>query len=198
MSRDFLLVVITAPRDIPGEVEYLGGLLEAGLQRLHLRKPGGSVESLLARLAPRWGSKLVVHGNKGAASGNGVRLHGAMAGAASRSVHSWEEFMALPQGLEYALISPVFDSISKAGYPANRDLLQMPWGPMPCRPVGLGGVSGENIRLMTGRGWTGAAVLGWLWKDPGKAVSRFVQLKHIIDEETENSGPAESIGGSGV
>ena len=42
-----MLVVITAPGAIPGEVELLEGLLEAGLERLHLRKPGGSVEGLV-------------------------------------------------------------------------------------------------------------------------------------------------------
>lgn len=163
---DFLLVVITSPVDIPGELEVLEGLLEAGLQRLHLRKPGGSVENLLARLASRWGSKVVVHGSRE---------------AASRSVHSWEELMALPPGLDYAFISPLFDSISKPGYPANGDLLTMPPGPYPCRPVGLGGVSADTVGVMREHGWRGAAVLGWIWEEPRKAVQRYEQLKMIID-----------------
>ena len=59
MGEDgFLLAVITSPGDIPGEVGYLEGMLEAGLEKLHLRKPGGTVEGLLERLAPRWASKI--------------------------------------------------------------------------------------------------------------------------------------------
>ena len=168
------MVVFTAPEEIPGEAELLEGLLEAGLEKLHLRKPGGSVAGLVERLAPRWSSRLVVHG------------------MTSRSVHSWEEFMRLPAGLDYAFISPVFNSISKPGYMANGDLLRMPAGPYPCRPVGLGGVRAENIGQMLGCGWTGAALLGWIWEVPGEAVSRFVQIKTITD------GQAKGIGGGGI
>ena len=174
MGGDFLLVVITSPQDIPGEVELLEELLEAGLERLHLRKPGRSVEGLQARLVSRWGERVVVHGTN------------------SVSVHSWEELGRLPPGLEYAFISPVFDSISKPGYRANSALLAIPRGPFACRPVGLGGINAENIGIMIERGWTGAAVLGWIWEEPGNAVRRFGQLKKIID------GQAKRVGNSGV
>jgi hypothetical protein len=171
---EFLLIGFTSPRDVPGEVELLEGLLEAGLERLHLRKPGRSVEELMARLTPRWGTRVVLHGTN------------------SKSVHSWEEFRRLPAGLEYAFISPVFDSISKPGYRANGELLEIPSWPLPCRPVGLGGVSADTIGLMTRRGWTGAALLGWLWEKPREAVSRFEQIKKIID------GQAKGAGDSGI
>lgn len=174
MGGQFLLIVITSPQDVPGEMEILERLLEAGLDRLHIRKPGRPVEGLLARLAPRWGERVVAHGVN------------------SKSVHSWEEFKQLPAGLEYAFISPVFDSISKRGYRANAELLGIPQGPLPCRPIGLGGVSADTIGLMIARGWTGAAVLGWIWEHPGEAVRRFEQLKMICD------GQAKGIGGGGV
>ena len=194
----FLLAVITSPVAIFGEEQIMEGMLEAGVERLHLRRPGGSVEGLLERLAPRWASKLVVHGNAELAVRYGVpQFHGAVKNrgnglVASTSVHSWEEFMRLPRGLEYAFISPVFDSISKPGYVATSDLLTIPAGALPCRPVGLGGISASTIELMIRRGWTGAAVLGWIWEDPNHAVSRFEQLKKIID------GQAKGIGGGGV
>jgi thiamine monophosphate synthase len=209
-GEDFLLAVITWPGDVPGEAGYLEGMLEAGLEKLHLRKPGGTVEWLLERLAPRWAPKLVVHGSVGLASrygvpqvhgaveragdGNGGRSGGGDAGrpAVSTSVHSWEELKRLPAGLAYAFISPVFDSISKPGYKAAADLLTMPSGPLPCRPVGMGGVSADTIGLMMSRGWTGAALLGWIWEEPREAVNRFVQIKKIVD------GQAKSVGGSGI
>jgi len=180
--------------------------LEAGVDKLHLRKPGGSVGvepggavgGLLERLAPRWAGRLVVHGGDVALAGRyGVgQVHGAvgMAGGlvVSTSVHTWEELMGLPVWVAYAFISPVFDSISKPGYRANAELLTMAPGPYPCRPVGLGGVTADNIGLMIERGWMGAAVLGWIWEAPRKAVSRFERLKKIID------GQAKGIGGSGI
>ncbi len=83
----FLLAVITSPGDIPGELEYLEGLLEAGVEKLHLRKPGGTVEGLLERLALRWASRLVVHGRVELALRYGVpQVHGSVekAGPAER------------------------------------------------------------------------------------------------------------------
>lgn len=188
-GNGFLLAVVTLPVELPGEPEYLEGLLEAGVERLHLRKPGKVVEELLVQLAPRWRSKLVVHGDARLAAKYGVeRVHR----VSSTSVHSWDEFRVLPEGLEYAFISPVFDSISKPGYRAAADLLEIPSGRLPCRPVGLGGVSADTIGLMITRGWTGAALLGWIWEKPREAVSRFEQLKEIVH------GQANGVNGSGV
>jgi thiamine monophosphate synthase len=110
----------------------------------------------------------------------------------STSVHSWEELAALPEGLAYSFISPLFDSISKQGYLANTELLAIPGGALPCPPVGLGGVSAGNVGELLRRGWSGAAVLGWIWEEPGKAVERFEQLKKVVDGETKG------IGGSGI
>jgi thiamine monophosphate synthase len=147
------------------------------------------VEELLVQLAPRWRSKLVVHGDAKLAARHGVeRVHR----VSSTSVHSWDEFRVLPEGLEYAFISPVFDSISKPGYRATADLLEIPSGRLPCRPVGLGGISADTIGLMMTRGWTGAALLGWIWEKPREAVSRFEQIKKIVH------GQANGVNGSGI
>jgi thiamine-phosphate pyrophosphorylase len=197
-NNDFLIAVLTLPGGFAGEVECLCALLEAGVERLHLRKPELSLtemEGLVARLAPRWASRLVIHYQPQLALRYGIpQVHGpATIGAGtglkvSTSVHDWEEFAALPAGLEYSFISPLFDSLSKKGYLANPELLAMPSGVLPCRPVGLGGVGGETIGEMVRRGWTGAAVLGWIWELPGKAVERFEQLKKAIDGATEGVG----------
>jgi thiamine-phosphate pyrophosphorylase len=100
--------------------------------------------------------------------------------ALSTSAHGWEEFSKLPAGLAYAFISPLFDSISKRGYGANAGLLKRPDRELPCLPVGLGGVSGETIGLMLEHGWKGAAVLGWIWEEPAKAVKRLEELQKSI------------------
>lgn len=202
--ENFLLTVLTLPGMFAGEADHLEGLLEAGLSRLHLRKPAaepGELEGLLRRLAPRWSERLVLHGGRELALRYGVpNVHGSVeyrdgrgrSGGGpfvggeglviSTSVHSWEEFGLLPEGLAYAFISPLFDSISKAGYMANKGLLTRPQsGVMPCEPIGLGGVNAETLGEMVRCGWRGAAVLGWIWEQPGLAVRRFEQLKKIID-----------------
>jgi len=197
-NSDFLIAVLTLPGGFDGEAEFLQALLEAGVERLHLRKPEmplDELEGLVARLAPRWASKLVLHYQPDLALRYGIpQVHGPVRIGegtglkVSTSVHRWGEFVTLPQGLEYAFISPLFDSLSKKGYLANPELLAIPTGGLPCRPVGLGGVGAETIGEMVRRGWTGAAVLGWIWEEPGKAVERFGQLKKAIDGATEGVG----------
>jgi len=189
MDNNFLIAVLTLPGSFAGEVECLEDLLEAGVERLHLRKPGmglRELEQLVERLAPRWASRLVLHYQPQLALRYGIpQLHGPIKMGEgtglrlSTSVHSWDEFAALPDGLEYAFISPLFDSISKRGYMANAALMAIP-EKLPCRPVGLGGVSAGTIGEMVRRGWTGAAVLGWIWEEPGKTVERFLQLKRVM------------------
>ena len=204
--KGFLLAVITRPGSFPGEADYLEGLLEAGLTKLHLRKPGAGEKektALLERLAVRWAGQLVwhgdrevalsygipqVHGSVGLADGKGKSGGGMPVGsggrlAVSTSVHSWEEMKVLPAGLTYAFISPLFDSISKPGYGANTALLEPPGGDFPCLPVGLGGIGADTIGEMMRRGWKGAAVLGWIWEEPREAVRRYERLKKITDEQ---------------
>jgi thiamine monophosphate synthase len=204
MTASFTLAVLTLPGMFAGEADQLEGLLEAGLSRLHLRKPAaeeGELEGLVQRLAPRWSERLVLHGGRELALRYGIpSVHGSVGYRDGRgrsgggpfvggeglvistSVHNWEEFGLLPDGLAYAFISPLFDSISKAGYMANKGLLTRPQsGAMPCEPIGLGGVNAETLGEMVRSGWRGAAVLGWIWEEPGLSVRRFEQLKKIIN-----------------
>jgi thiamine-phosphate pyrophosphorylase len=191
-DKAFLLAVLTQPEIFEGEEHRLEELLEAGVMKLHLRKPGAApeeLEGLVERLASRWADRLVLHGNqrRELAGRYGVgQVHGGVRTGerlvASTSVHSWEELRSLPPGLAYAFISPVFDSISKHGYEANRTLLEQPKEAMPCMPMALGGVGAETLGELLRRGWKGAAVLGWIWEKRGEEVRRFEQLKNIIDE----------------
>ncbi|HEY4109314.1 thiamine phosphate synthase [Puia sp.] len=200
--NNFLIAVLTLPGSFDGEADCLEELLAAGVEHLHLRKPEmgkPELERLVARLAPRWKSRLVLHYEPELAVRFGIpQIHGPVRMAVgtnlrvSTSVHGWEEFAALPDGLAYAFISPLFDSISKKGYLANAELLSVPDAKLPCRPVGLGGVSAETIGEMVRYGWTGAAVLGWIWEEPARAVERFEQLKKAVD------GATQGIGGGGL
>jgi thiamine-phosphate pyrophosphorylase len=203
-DQDILIAVLTLPVVFDGEVELLEGLLEAGLQKLHIRKPGSTpveMENLLERLSSQWVSRLVLHGSRELALRYGIsQVHGAVdlrdgsgrsgggpfvggggGVAVSTSVHSWAELAALPEGLAYAFISPLFDSISKPGYGAIEGLLLQPGERLPCLPVGLGGIGPDTIGAMLKHGWKGAAVLGWIWERPAEAVSRYEQLKKITN-----------------
>jgi len=226
ISNEFLLAVITTPECWPGEAEVLEALLEAGVQKLHIRKPGGGEERelLLQRLAPRWASQLVLHGRQDIIQlakryevpqvhahwarpwEEGVGKIGEDVALARRhgdgirlsaSLHSWEEVRTVTPGrLEYVFLSPLFDSISKPGYRGGEGLLQPPAGDSPCGLIGLGGIDARTIGQVMDHGWDGAAVLGAIWEKRERAVERFEALKETINEHRRQT--PEGPGGSRI
>ena len=209
MINDFLLAVITLPECWAGEAEVLEGLLEAGLERLHIRKPGGGEqrELLLQQLAPRWASRLVLHGRQDivplAQQYDIPQVHGhwerpwekGEGVALSASLHSWDEVREVTPGrLAYVFLSPLFDSISKPGYRAGEGLLVRPPGVRPCGLIGLGGIDEHTIGEVMNHGWDGAAVLGAVWEKRERAIERFKVLKAAINEHRRQTprGPGSS------
>jgi len=194
MKKDFLIAVITSPESWEGEADCLEELLQAGVEKLHIRRQGDAKEALLRRLAPDWRSRLVLHGGKEAiemAMHYGVpQVHGhwrapwetTTSVALSASLHSWDEVREItPGALEYVFLSPLFDSISKPGYMAGAGLLKRPEGVTPCKLIGLGGIDQHTIGQVMDHGWDGAAVLGYIWDKPEMAVERFKTLKTIVE-----------------
>ena len=185
-------IVITAPRPMPGEVETVNRLFEAGLHVLHLRKPGWGreeVERFTRGVEPRFRERVVVHGHRELAREYGLRgvhlplkevmEHGVEDNLqVSVSCHSMEEVRALPRGVAYAFLSPVFDSVSKPGYRGafEEEELRAFLRETPVPVVALGGVTAENAARCRWMGFDGVAVLGYIWEHPGEAVERFRQL----------------------
>jgi thiamine-phosphate pyrophosphorylase len=189
MRKDFLIAVITSPASWDGEADCLEELLQAGVEKLHIRKWGEEREKLLKRLAPNWSGRLVLHGGQEMALAYGVpQIHGHWSDkptsvGLSASTHSWDEVGQITPGrLEYVFLSPLFDSISKPGYMAGAGLLKRPEGVKPCKLIGLGGIDQHTIGQVMDHGWDGAAVLGYLWEKPEMAAQRFKTLKAIVEE----------------
>jgi thiamine-phosphate pyrophosphorylase len=193
VPRSFDLMVITKPDFFLWESDYLKAWLEAGLQKLHLRKPKDNprkMARLLRRLSPKWHSRLVLHGDTSLAPEYGIpQVHYSYAACKkmrelriiprenlpfSTSLHYWEEMDHVH--------SPLFEGVSKKRYTPNQRLLRRPEKALACRAIGLGGISAENINQVMANGWDGAAMLGWIWEEPKKAVERFSQLQQVIKE----------------
>lgn len=86
----------------------------------------------------------------------------------STSTHSWVEFNTLDNRYHAAFISPVFSSISKAGYQKNEQLYQIDKRTnFSTALIALGGISKENIHSLKS-GFDDAALCGaiWLAEDP--------------------------------
>lgn len=96
----------------------------------------------------------------------------------STSLHSLQEVLADWQNLNYAFLSPIFDSISKEGYTAAgfdqqelADTLQQAQMPV----YALGGVSIDKVPLVRRMGFQGIGLLGAVWgsADPVAALQDF-------------------------
>ena len=188
----FRFVLISAPAALPDEPRLLATLLGAGTEALHLRKPGwpaAQVERLILSLPEAFHARLVLHGHPGLV--RRYRLGGLHLTAAARaamvrrpmllpgqtlstSFHSLAEISQHRRRYDYVFLSPIFDSISKAGYASGFNLatVQAPLHRLAARPgyrpqvLALGGVSAGNIGLLAPAGFAGAAVLGIIWQSP--------------------------------
>lgn len=187
-DRKFKLLVVTPEGRYPKEAVWINRLFEAGLECLHLRKPGRDYRQLLAyvrQIDEAFYPRIMLHHEErlleeGAFRGVHYRpaalpLH-KPAYTVSCGIHSWQELRQLEERFSYSLLSPFFDSISKRGYAANPSLQAIPAGVNPEKVIALGGVGSSNISQLYQMGLGGAAVLGSIWQSPSP-LEAFNQLK---------------------
>jgi thiamine-phosphate pyrophosphorylase len=169
-----MVVVISAPQQQPQETRYLSALLDAGVERLHIRKPGASkaqVADVIDSIHKSYHRRLVVHGHQELLGDFDLAgVHGSgIPGAVSASVHELSELQEV-NSYEYVFFSPVFKSISKVNYMPNFSLSEIASVIHAVRvpTLALGGVTLETARTARQAGFGGVAVLGAVWgaKDP--------------------------------
>ena len=97
----------------------------------------------------------------------------------STSTHSWKEFHQIQKKVNYAFISPFFDSFSKKNYIANKALWSIPRGIERKKAIALGGICKENVAKIQALEIGGAAVLGAVWQN-SYPLDAFVQLQNEI------------------
>ncbi|MDR3251888.1 MAG: thiamine phosphate synthase [Tannerella sp.] len=175
------LIAITTEALFDGEPEALNMLFDDGLESLHLRKPSASkdeTECLIRRIDERFRNRIVVHDHYSLAGQYGLKgihlnkrnelftVHCSLFTAISRSCHTLDEVSAC-RDLEYVFLSPIFDSISKAGYRKRfeRELLVGAGreGTIDAKVIALGGITKERIPEVRSYGFGGVAVIGALW-----------------------------------
>ncbi|MEM6830620.1 MAG: thiamine phosphate synthase [Bacteroidota bacterium] len=177
------LVVITDSGVVNDEWDTIKDLFEAGLTRLHIRKPEWDLRQLetwLEGIDESYHPYLAVHGSGSFGERHalgGLHLKGNQPvegylkwkGRLSKSFHEWSELdEKVNERLDYAFISPVFDSLSKVNYPARwseKELkMNLKKRALPFRLLALGGVCLETLNLAKSWGFDGAAILGSVWK----------------------------------
>lgn len=196
-SKGFKTIVITSPERIVDEAEKIARLLDGGVYRVHIRKPEYTlreVKDLIEAIPYRLRRRLTLHGHF--ALFDEMNLAGAHlnsrnseaprnADSLSRSCHNLSEIAAIKPGkYEYVTLSPIFDSISKAGYRSAFDLEQLDL-PDNVGVVALGGVTPDILAFLKEKGFFGAALLGYIWE--GDFEKRSDELITAIESLTRGS-----------
>lgn len=183
------LIAVTPPTTAPDEPERIAACIAAGMDYVHLRKPEDSADGMRRRLdalAPDLVGRIKLHSHFELANEYpvaGIHLNSrcgcvppGLSGRVkvSRSCHSVAELSACSQ-MEYATLSPIFDSISKPDYKAAFNLEELAeelqgYGNV----VALGGVRAEHLPMLQKMGFAGAAFMGYIFgaKDVREAISR--------------------------
>jgi thiamine-phosphate pyrophosphorylase len=187
--QPFLLIGITPAPFEPTQQKLVNRLFGQGLDYLYIRsgeKDAASWEQVLEQIDPVFHSRLLLPANAPVEAAGGqyirhIREAERLQGQSqlpepgklySTSVHHLHQVQGLGDRYNLAFYSPVFPSISKAGYRPQLswvDLLrQMAGLPQEGRPrlIGLGGISAANIGQVQAAGFAGAALLGALWQAP--------------------------------
>lgn len=181
------LVIITPPDDVAHEPHVVSNILQQSSATVHLRKPGRRSEELtgyLRHIPTGLHQRIMVHDHpqlmatfnlKGIHFTERQRLSRPYAirqlrqkWPGCRISSAFHRIADIPEPdhlLDYILLSPIFDSISKQGYTAafdHKDLIQF-LASTSHRVVALGGIDDRQIAAAATLGFTGVAVLGAVW-----------------------------------
>ncbi len=163
-------------------------MFQSGLQRLHLRKPGSTINEcrdFLRAIPSAYHSRIVVHEHYELLDEfgiGGVHLNSRTPRpsasffanhpsiSVSCSCHSIAELTEKKsEAYDYLSLSPIFNSISKQGYDAafsHEELVKAKEnGVIDHRVMALGGICHDNIDEAMAYGFGGVMVLGDAWND---------------------------------
>lgn len=200
------LIVITSEKILNGECEALNMLLEAGLKKLHIRKPESEesdMKNLLSGIRKEFLPGIVLHDHfKLIKQFNigGVHINRRNPSVpsfrkpftVSRSCHTIDEVAKYRDKFDYLFLSPVFDSISKKGYLqgfTEKEIREAKIKKVIDRKIiALGGITPEKIPLVGSMGFGGVAILGGIWQgypentDEKEIMKRYINYQNICDQ----------------
>ena len=192
------LIVISNPTNLNNEHSLLCSLFESGLEYFHLRKPDltyAELEAYIQLIPQQYKSKVILHSRHQLAVQYGLKgIHFTQVNPykeqdgspkemhRSASFHSLQEIENANPIFQYVFISPVFDSISKAGYKTqiNKNDLKSFLLPKSNKPaiIALGGINQQTLHDAIQIGFDGAAVLGsvWMADNPLEAFKNLLRI----------------------
>jgi thiamine-phosphate pyrophosphorylase len=174
------IIAITTPKIISDDGCIIRGLLDNGVDIVHLRKPNSDVDEcrrILSAIDIEYRQRIVIHDYPelyAEFSLKGIHINKNVAalpngynGSKSRSCHSFEELVRYKDDYDYLFLSPIFDSISKAGYKSgfnDQELLEASnSGIIDEKVIALGGVTFDKIPYLKKLNFGGVAMIGGLY-----------------------------------
>ena len=178
-----MIILIAPDKDIPNELEILQQLFEEGLEYYHLRKPDKDYQAhceYLNLIDEKYHNRIVVHYHhelinefnlKGIHFQEQMRIdHIDNPGKYFKGLSMYGKTISSsfhePKDLEdcyfefaYHLLSPVFASVSKAGYEGRGFDVNA----IDKLIIGMGGVTADNLAKFDKLGFKGVGVLGGIW-----------------------------------
>ncbi len=203
-------IVITQPCFIENEARRIEELFDNGLDTLHLRKPGATVDDcrrLLDELPDCCRRRIVVHDSFELCRDYGLAgihlnrrnpdIPASIAAERERftvsaSCHSIAEAAEKKAQTDYIFLSPIFDSISKEGYQAAYTPAELAQaaadGIIDSRVTALGGVTADGINRLRQWHFGGAAFLGDVWNRAGSDdfVSHAKALAEMLHKQADD------------
>ena len=191
-----MLIVLTSEQVISNEAQLINQLFASGLEILHLRKPGFTIDAyrtLLNGIQDQFHGKIMIHHyhellneyalrgihiqeqpriDLGADLNKYVSQYENLGAKVSSSFHDPDVLASQSIVFDYHLLSPVFSSISKQGYEGKGFSVHH----IDKKIIGMGGINEKTIPDALRLGYSGIGVLGGVWNtaDP---VSSFNSIK---------------------
>lgn len=188
MPEKFTKIIFTTPGISPNDAQNIRAILEIEeVDYLHLRKPEATeaeIRAILEDIPEDQRGRVVLHDHiclvkeydLGGAHLNSRSRELPPCGRISRSCHSVEEINRLPAGVyDYVTLSPIYPSISKPGYKSSltidewKEQLKCLSDTAP-EVIALGGVEPKQFEELQKAGFSGAALLGFIYNDEGKVI----------------------------
>jgi thiamine-phosphate pyrophosphorylase len=192
-----MMVVITAPSQIPGESDTIRRVFEEGLEFLHVRRPGATsseLTQLLETIPTTFHSRVVLHSHYGLQKVFPKLAHVHFTERFAKkcrrepkipyslSIHAATRNGPLVPGALYTLFGPVFPSFSKPGYNPQLSSEELKdWCKnSPAPVIGVGGICCERVVEAKSLGLSGIALHSEIWsKEPVARIAAFRAVREI-------------------
>ena len=197
------IIVVSPQTAVKDEIDTVTSLFEAGLDLLHVRKPGYSkkrIENYIQKIPKKYWNKIVIH------SHHTLALKYKLKGIHLTRKHRKKEFITAlkvqylkffksditisatyhnlaniyenVEEFDYVFLSPIFDSISKSGYQSgfNFHSLKVAMSKTSLKVIAIGGIELNRLDKIQNLGFSGIALAGTIWQSNDR-INDFLAIK---------------------